>query len=115
MLSVEGKLELNDVSAVLAFSESVMSTELIAAALAMVVESVEFVSLEVVEGTEISVGRGGAGLVMERVELMSTRSVDVGLVEEVELVGGTVAESRVEEVLPGASDETGVVMVSLES
>lgn len=48
------------------------------------------------------------------------QSVDVGLVvvvvvvEEVELVGGRAEEMREEEVVTGASGETGVVMASLE-
>lgn len=94
-------------------TESAVSGELIAATpalAAVVVESVGFVSLGGVEGTETSVVTAGAGC-MER--------VDVGLVvvtgaEAAVLVVGGAAEPWVEELAAAASDETGAVSVSLE-
>ena len=95
-------------------SESVVSRGLTAAAvvklaLVVVIVSVRFVSLEKEEGTETSG--------MAEVEIEFMQSVDVGLVvmvEEVVLVVGGAVQTRVGELVMGASGESGVVMVSLE-
>lgn len=132
-----GRLEIAGVRVVLTLldkggSESVMSGELMAAAaaelgvevvsarfklVAVEVVSVGFVSLEEVEGAEVSVELVAAGWIMVDVE--TEFMVDVGLiasavVEEVEVVGGRAAELAVEEQVMGASCETAAVIISLE-
>ncbi|TNN87462.1 hypothetical protein EYF80_002179 [Liparis tanakae] len=77
--------------------------------------SVGFLSLEEVEGTELSAGLGVAVGVAVGVEMEFMQSVDVGLVmelDEVEMVGGRAEEIREGEVMEATGDGgTAVVML----
>lgn len=79
------------------------------------VVSVGFVSLEEVEGTELSAGLEVAVGVTAEVEMEFMQSVDVGVVmelDEVEMVGGRAEEIREEEVMEATGDGgTAVVML----
>lgn len=74
-----------------------------------------FVSLEEVEGTELSAGLEVAVGVTAGVEMEFMQSVDVGVVmelDEVEMVGGRAEEIREEEVMEATGDGgTAVVML----
>jgi len=76
---------------------------------------VGFVSLEEVEGTELSAGLEVAVGVTAEVEMEFMQSVDVGVVmelDEVEMVGGRAEEIREEEVMEATGDGgTAVVML----